>query len=93
MTIPEAEQAGDAVFYHGGNLAAARARYPDAPEPWIDLSTGINPVSYPVGHIPDTAWTRLPEGGGIAATGGGGGAGLWRLRTRPAWWPRRAPRR
>lgn len=66
MTIPEAEQAGDAVFYHGGNLAAARARYPDAPAPWIDLSTGINPVSYPVGHIPDTAWTRLPEGGGIA---------------------------
>ena len=65
MAIPEAEQAGEAVFYHGGNLAAARARYPDAPERWIDLSTGINPVSYPVGHIPETAWTRLPESGGI----------------------------
>ena len=28
---------------HGGSLATARLLFPDAPEPWIDLSTGINP--------------------------------------------------
>jgi len=27
---------------HGGDLGAIRRRFPEAPEPWIDLSTGIN---------------------------------------------------
>jgi cobalamin biosynthetic protein CobC len=45
---------------HGGDLDAARAAFPDAPEPWVDLSTGINPWPYPLPAIPDTAWTRLP---------------------------------
>jgi cobalamin biosynthetic protein CobC len=35
-------------------------RFPDAPRPWLDLSTGINPVPYPVPAMPETAWTRLP---------------------------------
>ncbi|GGH10597.1 threonine-phosphate decarboxylase [Alsobacter metallidurans] len=42
-------------------MAAARARFPDAPQPWIDLSTGINPVAYPVGSISADAWMRLPD--------------------------------
>src|SRR5262245_44148363 len=46
---------------HGGRLRAARARYPAAPEPFIDLSTGINPLSYPIPDLPAEAWTRLPE--------------------------------
>ena len=46
---------------HGGALDAARLAYPWAPEPWIDLSTGINPVSYPVGDVTGSAWTRLPD--------------------------------
>ena len=46
---------------HGGNIARLRQRYPDAPEPSIDLSTGINPFPYPLRSIPDTAYTRLPE--------------------------------
>ena len=46
---------------HGGNLSRLRRRYPDAPEPLIDLSTGINPYSYPLPEIPETAYTRLPE--------------------------------
>lgn len=46
---------------HGGDLSAVRARFPDAPTPWIDLSTGINPVPYPVPVLPTEAWTRLPE--------------------------------
>ena len=51
----------DAPGYHGGNLGAARRLFPGAPEPWIDLSTGINPIPYPIGEIPPTAWTRLPQ--------------------------------
>jgi cobalamin biosynthetic protein CobC len=50
-----------ALRYHGGNINAARAVFPEAPEPWIDLSTGINPVPYPVGVVAPSAWTRLPE--------------------------------
>jgi cobalamin biosynthesis protein CobC len=50
-----------ALRYHGGNLQAASRLFPHAPRPWIDLSTGINPVPYPVGPISDDAWTRLPD--------------------------------
>ncbi len=35
--------------------------YPHAPEPWIDLSTGINPHSYPHSPMPASAFARLPE--------------------------------
>lgn len=35
--------------------------FPDAPQPWIDLSTGINPHSYPHSPIPASAFARLPE--------------------------------
>ncbi len=46
---------------HGGSLGNARLLFPHAPEPWIDLSTGINPHSYPLFDLPATAFTRLPE--------------------------------
>lgn len=46
---------------HGGSIGRARALFPQAPEPWIDLSTGINPNSYPLFDLPATALTRLPE--------------------------------
>ena len=55
-----------AFTHHGGALDAARAMFPEAPEPWIDLSTGINPVAYPLGDIPGTAWTRLPDAAALA---------------------------
>lgn len=51
---------GDPI-QHGGNLAKARALFPHAPEPWIDLSTGINPHSYPHSPIPGNMFARLPE--------------------------------
>ncbi len=35
--------------------------FPMAPEPWIDLSTGISPHSYPVLPLDSTALSRLPE--------------------------------
>ena len=50
----------EAPIAHGGALDEARRRYPLAPEPWIDLSTGINPIAYPLPVIPPEAWTRLP---------------------------------
>ncbi|MET0172044.1 MAG: threonine-phosphate decarboxylase CobD [Agrobacterium vaccinii] len=50
---------------HGGNLGRARQLFPQAPEPWIDLSTGINPHSYPHSPIPASAFARLPEPGAV----------------------------
>lgn len=35
------------IFKHGGDLSAIRKLYPTAKQPWIDLSTGLNPNSYP----------------------------------------------
>jgi len=52
---------------HGGNLDEACARYGGAPADWLDLSTGINPVAYPVGTPDPAAWTRLPGRDGFAA--------------------------
>ncbi len=46
---------------HGGGLIAARAMFPMAPRPWIDLSTGINPLPYPMPALPPEAYQRLPE--------------------------------
>jgi cobalamin biosynthetic protein CobC len=46
---------------HGGDLAAARLSFPGAPEPFIDLSTGINPHSYPIPQLASDVFTRLPE--------------------------------
>jgi cobalamin biosynthetic protein CobC len=46
---------------HGGDLDAARREFPAAPEPWIDLSTGINPLPYPLPDLPLEVWQRLPE--------------------------------
>jgi len=51
---------------HGGGVDAALARWGGARGDWIDLSTGINPVPYPVGRVSDTAWTVLPDAGAEA---------------------------
>ncbi|MFI0848172.1 threonine-phosphate decarboxylase CobD [Mesorhizobium sp. IMUNJ 23232] len=53
----------EAVDDHGGSLGRARALFPQAPQPFIDLSTGINPHSYPLFDLPATAFARLPEPG------------------------------
>src|SRR5262245_57392739 len=50
-----------APLQHGGDLGAARKLFPDAPEPVLDLSTGINPNPYEVGSLPSDAWTKLPQ--------------------------------
>jgi cobalamin biosynthetic protein CobC len=46
---------------HGGDLHAARQMFPDAPEPFIDLSTGINPHPYPVPELSAALFERLPD--------------------------------
>ncbi|UYV37949.1 pyridoxal phosphate-dependent class II aminotransferase [Rhodobacteraceae bacterium D3-12] len=46
---------------HGGGIDAAVARWGGAREDWLDLSTGINPVAYPVGTVPAAAWLDLPD--------------------------------
>src|SRR5215470_16659119 len=52
---------GAAPLLHGGDVAAARRLFPAAPEPFIDLSTGINPHSYPLPQLPSELFARLPE--------------------------------
>jgi cobalamin biosynthesis protein CobC len=51
---------------HGGRVDLAASLYPSAPKPWIDLSTGINPVPWPVGQIPLARYQRLPFASEIA---------------------------
>lgn len=53
--------AGASTLAHGGRLGEARRRFPGAPEPFLDLSTGINPLAYPVPRLGDEIWQRLPE--------------------------------
>ncbi len=52
---------------HGGRLAEARAAFPHAPEPWIDLSTGINPRPWPLRRVQRASLDRLPDPAEIAA--------------------------
>ena len=52
---------------HGGSVAAGRRLFPNAPEPWIDLSTGINPFPYSAMDLPPHAFSRLPEPDDLAA--------------------------
>lgn len=46
---------------HGGNLDAAILRFGGDRTLWADLSTGINPVPFPLPPLPDGAWTALPD--------------------------------
>jgi cobalamin biosynthesis protein CobC len=49
---------------HGGDLDRARAAY--GGDDWIDLSTGINRVPYPVPDLPRHAWAALPTAEDLA---------------------------
>lgn len=65
MGVPATGAVGQ-VLDHGGSLEAVRIRFPDAPQPFIDLSTGINPHAYPNRGLPPEALTRLPEAARLA---------------------------
>ncbi len=51
---------------HGGDLEAARRLFPQAPTPFLDLSTGINPHGYPMPPLGAEAFARLPEPAALA---------------------------
>ena len=57
MILPNA----DAPLVHGGDLDAARRLFPNAPEPFLDLSTGINPNPYPIPALPPELFAQLPQ--------------------------------
>ncbi len=59
--LSEAASSDAAPIQHGGDLGAARLLFPGAPEPFIDLSTGINPYPYPIPPLGADLFTRLPE--------------------------------
>lgn len=50
---------------HGGGVDAAVARWGGRRADWLDLSTGINPMAYPVGNISPDAWAMLPDQGAM----------------------------
>lgn len=52
---------------HGGALDAAIARFGGSRIGWIDLSTGINPHSYPIPPLATGCWSALPDAGAEAA--------------------------
>ena len=54
---------------HGGGLDAAAARFGGARGDWLDLSTGINPLPYPLPDLPANAWTALPDAAAARALG------------------------
>ncbi|VDS08691.1 Threonine-phosphate decarboxylase [Paracoccus haematequi] len=49
---------------HGGDLDRARAVHGDGD--WLDLSTGINRLAYPLPDLPPHAWTALPVAADLA---------------------------
>ncbi|MDX1635575.1 MAG: threonine-phosphate decarboxylase CobD [Marinobacter sp.] len=46
---------------HGGRLNAAARQWDIPVSRWLDLSTGINPIGWPMPELPARVWQRLPE--------------------------------
>lgn len=67
MTVPTQKTPFDTPRDHGGGLDAAMAQWGGARADWLDLSTGINPVAYPLPPIPRSAWMELPDRAAQAA--------------------------
>ncbi|WP_075172230.1 threonine-phosphate decarboxylase CobD [Neptunomonas phycophila] len=49
----------DSVF-HGGDIRRASQEFDIALCDWLDLSTGINPYTYPLPDAPTSVWRNLP---------------------------------
>ncbi len=49
------------MLEHGGRLRAAAQRHRIPVSDWLDLSTGVNPCSWPVQEVPSAVWAHLPE--------------------------------
>ncbi len=48
-------------LHHGGRLRTAAHEFHIPLRHWLDLSTGINPLGWPVPPLPAEVWRRLPE--------------------------------
>lgn len=59
-TMGETEAPRQSPPTHGGDLAAALTAPGAYAGTWLDLSTGINPLPWPVPAVPAEAWMRLP---------------------------------
>ncbi len=59
MTLAAEPLAGP--LHHGGRLRQAAEHYGIPLAAWLDLSTGINPIGWPVPPVPAAVWSRLPE--------------------------------
>lgn len=46
---------------HGGGVDAAIHQFGGQRSDWLDLSTGINPVAYPLPQFSQNAWSALPD--------------------------------
>ena len=46
---------------HGGGLDDAILKYGGNRTNWLDLSTGINPIPYPIPKVPNHFWHSLPD--------------------------------
>jgi cobalamin biosynthetic protein CobC len=55
-----------ALTFHGGRLDEAARHYPHAPSPWLDLSTGINPIPWE-GRAPAIDLQALPSPAALEA--------------------------
>lgn len=49
------------ALIHGGQLQQVAEQYQIPMSEWLDLSTGIAPISYPIPDIPLSAWQQLPQ--------------------------------
>ena len=49
------------ALIHGGQLQQIAEQYKIPTSDWLDLSTGIAPISYPIPDIPLSAWQQLPQ--------------------------------
>lgn len=57
----------DEWTFHGGRLDTALRAFPAAPHPWVDLSTGLNPLSYPTDQAAYYDWNALPDPSALKA--------------------------
>lgn len=51
--------------FHGGRLADAMAQFGMGKAPWVDLSTGINPLGWPGAGDLAMDWQALPDAGAL----------------------------
>jgi cobalamin biosynthetic protein CobC len=49
------------ALIHGGQLQQVAQQYKIPADQWLDLSTGIAPISYPIPDIPLNIWQDLPQ--------------------------------